>query len=361
VTIPLVDVHAQYAPLKGELEARFREVLDGHQFIRGPHFYAFQEEAAAYLGVAHAIGVANGTDALVLALDALEIGPGDEVICPAFTFYATAESIARRGATPVFADIDPVTFNLDPADVAAKVTGRTRALMPVHLFGRPMPLDELVALGLPIVEDAAQAFGAPGVAEHGVLSTYSFFPTKNLFCLGDGGLVVSNDADVADRVKVLAFHGSRDKVDFDLVGYNSRLDELQAAFLRIFLTHLDEWNRGRREAAARYAELGLGELVDLPEDEPGHIYHLFVCRSPERDAIREALRSADIGTATYYTTPLHLQPALAFLGHTPGSLPETERVAADNFSVPLWPGMPVEAQERVVDVVRSAVGAKTPA
>jgi dTDP-4-amino-4,6-dideoxygalactose transaminase len=356
VTIPLVDVHSQYAPLKAELEARFSEVLDGGQFIRGPHFYAFQEEAAAYLGVKKAVGVANGTDALVLALDALEIGPGDEVICPAFTFYATAESIARRGATPVFVDVDPQTLNIDADDVAAKITSRTRAIMPVHLFGRPLDIEPLLAHGVPVVEDAAQAFGAPGVAERGTISTYSFFPTKNLFCLGDGGLVVSNDEALAERVQVLAFHGSRDKVDFDLVGYNSRLDELQAAFLRVFLTHLDEWNRGRREAAARYAELGLGELVELPEDEPGHIYHLFVCRSPERDAIRNALREAAIGTATYYVTPLHLQPALRFLGYEAGSLPETERVAAENFSVPLWPTISVEQQERVIDVVRSAVG-----
>jgi dTDP-4-amino-4,6-dideoxygalactose transaminase len=356
VTIPLVDVHSQYAPLKAELEARFREVLDGGQFIRGPHFYAFQEEAAAYLGVKETIGVANGTDALVIVLDAMGIGPGDEVICPAFTFYATAESIARRGATPVFADVDPVTLNVDPEDVAAKITPRTRAIMPVHLFGRPAAMTELTALGVPVIEDAAQAFGAPGVAQQGLISTYSFFPTKNLFCLGDGGLVASDDAELVDRVRVLAFHGSRDKTGFDFVGYNSRLDELQASFLRIFLTHLDEWNRGRRDAVARYAELGLGDLVELPLDEPGHIYHLLVCRSPDRDRIRAALVEAGIGTAAYYTTPLHLQPALTFLGYEPGSLPETERVATENFSVPLWPAMPAETQERVVDVVRSAVG-----
>jgi dTDP-4-amino-4,6-dideoxygalactose transaminase len=354
-TIPLVDVRSQYAPLISELEARFRAVLDGGQFIRGENYWAFEEEAAAYLGVRRTIGVANGTDALVLVLDALEIGPDDEVICPAFTFYATAEAIARRGATPVFADIDPVTLNVDPQDVAAKITDRTRALMPVHLFGRPAPMDELVGLGLPVIEDAAQAFGAPGVARLGAISTYSFFPTKNLFCLGDGGLVATNDEHLADRVRLLSFHGSRDKTDFDFVGYNSRLDELQAAFLRVFLTQLDEWNRGRREAAARYAELGLGELVELPQDEPGHIYHLFVCRSPERDRIRAALAEADIASATYYTTPLHLQPALRFLGYEPGSLPETERVAQENFSVPLWPGIPAETQERVVDVVRSAL------
>jgi len=361
VQIPLVDVKAQYAPLQAELEARFLEILGSGQFIRGPHYYAFQEEAAAFLGVSKTIGVGNGTDAIVIALDAMEIGPGDEVICPAFTFYATAESIARRGATPVFADVDPVTLNLDPEDVAAKITDRTRAIMPVHLFGRPAAMEELSALGLPLIEDAAQAFGAPGVAKHGVVSTYSFFPTKNLFCLGDGGLVATSDEELAERVKVLAFHGSRDKVDFDFVGYNSRLDELQAGMLRIFLQQVDGWNRGRREVAARYAELGLGELVELPLDEPGHIYHLFVCRSPERDRIRAALREAEIGSATYYTTPLHLQPALRFLGYEAGSLPETERVAEVNFSVPLWPGMPVEAQERVVDVVRSAVGVGAPA
>ena len=354
--IPLIDVKAQYAPLNDQLEARFREILASGQFIRGPHYYAFQEEAAAFLGVSKTIGVANGTDALVIVLDAMEIGPGDEVICPAFTFYATAESIARRGATPVFADIDAVTLNLDPVDVAAKITDRTRAIMPVHLFGRPAAMDELVALGVPLIEDAAQAFGAPGVATRGVVSTYSFFPTKNLFCLGDGGLVATSDEELAARVQMLAFHGSRDKVDFDFVGYNSRLDELQAGMLRIFLEQLDGWNRGRREAAARYAELGLGELVELPLDEPGHIYHLFVCRSTERDRIRAALSEAEIGSATYYTTPLHLQPALRFLGYEAGSLPVTEQVAEVNFSVPLWPGMPVEAQERVVDVVRAAVG-----
>jgi dTDP-4-amino-4,6-dideoxygalactose transaminase len=353
--IPLVDVQAQYAPLIEELRGRFDAVLDSSTFIRGPNVQAFEEEAAAYLGVERTVGVANGTDALVLVLDALGIGPGDEVICPAFTFYATAESVARRGATPVFADIDPATLNLDPEDTAARVTERTRAIMPVHLFGRPAPLEALARIGPPLIEDAAQAFGSPGIASSTV-STFSFYPTKNLFCLGDGGLVAANDTELADRIRMLAFHGSRDKTDFQFVGYNSRLDELQAAFLRVFLTHLDEWTRGRREAAARYAELGLGELVQIPEDETGHVYHLFVCRSPERDRIRKALADADIASATYYTTPLHLQPALRFLGWKPGSLPETEHAATENFSIPLWPGIPAEVQERVVETVRSAVG-----
>jgi dTDP-4-amino-4,6-dideoxygalactose transaminase len=355
--IPLVDVRGTFASVRAEVEQAFSDVLDGGQYVRGPQFYAFQDEASAYLGVKGSVGVANGTDALVLVLDAMEIGPGDEVICPAFTFYATAESIARRGATPVFADIDPVTLNLDPEDVAARITERTKAIMPVHLFGRPAPMDELMQFGLPVIEDAAQAFGSRGVAQQGTIATFSFFPTKNLFCIGDGGLVAGNDEELLERVRVLAFHGSKDKVDFDFVGYNSRLDEVQAAILRIFLKQLDAWTEGRREAAARYVELGLGDLVELPQDEPTHVYHLFVCRSPERDAVVSALKEAGIGTATYYVTPLHLQPALRFLGWKPGSLPATEQVAAENFSVPLWPGIPPEAQERVVDVVRSAVGA----
>jgi dTDP-4-amino-4,6-dideoxygalactose transaminase len=355
-TIPLVDVSAEYGPLIPKLEAAFREVLEDGNFIRGPHYWAFQEEAAAYLGVKRTIGVANGTDALVLALDALGVGPGDEVICPAFTFYATAESIVRRGATPVFAEIDPVTLNLDLEDAAAKVTERTRAVIPVHLFGRAMDVRPLVKLGVTVLEDAAQAFGAENVAKHGAISTFSFYPTKNLFCLGDGGLIATDDEELAERVKLLSFHGSRDKTDFDLVGYNSRLDELQAAFLRIFLQELDGWNEGRRAAAARYAELGLGDLVTIPQDEPGHVYHLFVCRSPERDRIRAALSEAGIGSATYYTTPLHLQPSLRYLGYEPGSLPATEHAGAENFSLPLWPGMASDVQERVVEVVRSAVG-----
>ena len=354
--IPLVDVKAQYAPLIPELERAFAEILQAGTFILGPNVKAFEREAADYLGVKDAIGVANGTDAIVLVLDALGIGPGDEVICPAFTFYATAESIARRGATPVFADIDPVTYNLDPEDVAARITARTRAIMPVHLFGRPGPLAELGSLGVPLIEDAAQAFGAPGVARTSIASTYSFYPTKNLFALGDAGLVAANDEELAARVRLLRFHGSKAKVDFELVGYNSRLDEIQAAALRLFLPHLDRWTTLRREAAERYRELGLGELVTTPEDEPGHVYHLFVSRSSERDRIVAALRDAEIGCATYYLPPLHLQPALSYLGYAQGSLPETERLARENFSVPLWAGITSKQQERVVDVVRSAVG-----
>src|SRR5213078_2347310 len=311
-----------------------------------------------FLGVPRAVGVANGTDALVLALDAMGIGPGDEVICPAFTFYATAEAIARRGATPVFADIDPATLNLDSEDVAAKVTEKTRALMPVHLFGRVMPLARLAELDVPILEDAAQAFGAEGVARTGVLSTFSFYPSKNLFAFGDAGLVAANDEELADRVALLRFHGSREKRDFKAVGYNSRLDELQAAVLRLFLGELEGWNRSRREAAARYEELGLGELCELPADEPAHVYHMYVVRSPERDRFHEALAAADIGHASYYVKPLHLQPALRYLGWKEGSLPETERAAHENLALPMWAGIPADVQEQVVATIREAAAVR---
>ena len=352
--IPLVDVRAQYDHLVPRVRAAIDGVLESGTFILGPNVAAFEREAAAYLGARDAIGVANGTDALVLVLDALGIGAGDEVICPAFTFYATAEAIARRGATPVFADVDAGTMNLDPEDVASRVTPRTRAILAVHLFGRPAPLAELGELDITLIEDAAQAFGSPEVGRTGAASTFSFYPTKNLFCLGDGGLVTVNDGEVGERVRMLRFHGSRDKVDFELVGYNSRLDELQAAVLRIFLTELDRWVEQRRDAAARYADLGLGAVCEVPEDQPGHAYHLFVCRSTDRDRLRAALKEAGIGTASYYTTPLHLQPALAYLGYTPGSLPVTEQLATDNFSVPLWAGIDADTQERVVSVIRSA-------
>jgi dTDP-4-amino-4,6-dideoxygalactose transaminase len=354
--IPLVDVKAQYAPLVPQLQERFAEVLESGRFIFGPEVEAFEREAAAYLGVPHAVGVANGTDALVLALEAMGVGHGDEVVCPAFTFYATAEAIARVGAVPVFCDIDPQTLNMDPADVANRLTGRTKVIVPVHLFGRPAPLAELAALGVPLLEDAAQAFGATGVATTGVCSTFSFFPTKNLFALGDGGLVACTDRAIADRIRMLRFHGSRDKQTFELIGTNSRLDAIQAAALRVFLPRLAGWNHARREAASRYAELGLGDAVELPADEAGHVYHMYVVRTSERDRIAAALGENGIASAAYYTTPLHLQPALAYLGHAPGSLPETERAAAENLALPMWGGIDADTQERVVATVRAAVG-----
>jgi dTDP-4-amino-4,6-dideoxygalactose transaminase len=352
--IPLVDVKAQYAPLLPQIREAIDEVLESGQFVFGPNVSAFEEEAARYLGVRETIGVANGTDAIVLVLNALEIGPGAEVICPAFTFYATAEAIARVGATPVFADIDPQTFNLDPERVAERITPRTKAIMPVHLFGRPAPLHELAKLGLPLIEDAAQSFGSPDIAGTGIASTFSFYPTKNLFGLGDGGLVATNDQELAERIRMLRFHGSKAKRIFEYIGTNSRLDEIQAAALRIFLRELDSWTALRRQAADRYRELGLGAACDVPADEPGHVYHLFVSRSTQRDEIRTALGDASIASATYYEPPLHLQPALQYLGYSEGDLPETERAALDNFSIPLWAGITAEQQERVVQTVFAA-------
>jgi len=357
VAIPLTDVRAQYAPLLDELKDRIAEVLDSGSFILGPEVKAFEEEAARFLGAGDAVGVANGTDALVIVLDALGVGPGDEVVCPSFTFYATAESIARRGATPVFADIEPATLNLDPTDVGTKMSERTKAILPVHLFGRPCDPATLPD-GVPVVEDAAQAFGAKvGDRRAGSLAaaaTFSFYPTKNLFGLGDGGLVTTADSELADRIRLLRFHGSRDKQTFDAVGYNSRLDELQAAALRIFLRHVDGWNEGRRAAAARYAELGLGDVCELPADEPGHVYHMYVVRTDERERLTAALDQAGIGWAAYYTTPLHLQPALAELGYEQGSLPETERAARETLALPIWPAISREQQERVVECLRAA-------
>ncbi len=357
-SLPLVDLKAQYGPLLPEIREAIEGVFDSGQFVLGPNVRAFEREAAVYLGVPETIGLANGTDALLLSLEALGIGRGDEVVCPSFTFYATAEAIARVGATPVFADVDPATLNLDPADVDGRITPRTKAIVPVHLFGRPAPLAELAGFGVPLIEDAAQAFGSPEVARTGVTATFSFYPTKNLFAFGDGGLVAVRDAEIAERIRMLRFHGSRDKEVFELVGTNSRLDELQAAILRIFLTHLDEWTRLRRSAAARYAELGLGEYCELPVDEPGHVYHLCVCRSADRDRIRAALSEAGIGNAQYYLPPLHLQPAFRSLGYREGDLPETERAARQNFSVPLWSGISEDAQARVVETVAAAVGVR---
>ncbi|HEV8460854.1 MAG TPA: DegT/DnrJ/EryC1/StrS family aminotransferase [Gaiellaceae bacterium] len=350
MAIPHVDVHAQYAPLIPELQEAFNRTLETGRFIFGPEVEAFEREAAERLGTLETVSCANGTDALVLVLDAMDIGPGDEVVCPAFTFYATAEAIARRGATPVFAEIDATTLNLDPSDVEQRITERTKAIMPVHLFGRPAP--DLSRFGLPVIEDAAQAFGAGGIATS-IVSTYSFFPTKNLFALGDGGLIGVNDAELAQRLRMLRFHGSESKKEFLYVGYNSRLDGMQAAFLRIFLRHLDDWNEQRREAAARYTEM-LDGLVETPLDEDGHVYHMYCVRSPERDALAAALRDAEIATAVYYQPPLHLQPALRYLGYSEGDFPVTEKASRENLCLPLWAGITEEQQAEVVSVLKSA-------
>ncbi len=367
MTVPLMDVNAQWAGVLPLVKAAVEEVIDSGRFILGPNVAAFEEEAAAALGTAHAIGVANGTDALVLSLQALGIGPGDEVIVPAFTFYASAEAIAAVGATPVFADIALDTFQLDPASVEAAVSERTKAIMAVHLFGHPAPMSELAAIGsrhgLALIEDAAQAFGARlggrPCGSLGTIATFSFFPTKNLPAFGDGGLVATSDPALAATVRKLRFHGSTDKRTFELVGHNSRLDELQAAILRILLREVPAWNDARRTAARRYAELGLGEHLDLPGVAEGaeEIYHLYLVRSAERDRVLPALAEAGVAGTPYYERAAHLQPVFAHLGYRIGSLPVTERASAENIALPMFATI-TEAQQRVVvDAVAAAYAA----
>ena len=354
VTEPL---KAQYGPLLSEVKATISRVLDEGVFILGPEVEAFEREVAAYLGVEHAIGVSNCTDGMIIILDALGIGPGDEVVCPAYTFFATAQAIARRGATPVFCDIDPTTLNLDPQDVARRVTSRTRAIIAVHLCGRPAPVDELPE-GIPVIEDAAQAFGASRdgrrVGSLGLASAFSFFPSKNLFCFGDGGLVATDDESLARRVRLLRRHGTPDLRRYEAVGYNARLDALHAAVLRLFLPHIDEWNAGRRATAQAYSDAGLGTVAELPLDEPGHVYHLFPVRADEAAPILESLAAEGFQCSTLFPTPFHLEPAFEQLGYTVGSLPETERAAAEMVSLPIWPNMDPAIQRRIVAAILSA-------
>jgi dTDP-4-amino-4,6-dideoxygalactose transaminase len=344
---------AQYEPFRDEIVEAINRVLDRGLFILGPEVEAFEHEVAEYLGVVDAIGVSNCTEGMVIVLDALGIGAGDEVICPAYTFFATAQAIARRGATPVFCDINPVTLNLDPDDVARCVSARTKAIIAVHLCGRPAPLTELPQ-GIPIVEDAAQAFGATKndkrVGSLGVAGCFSFFPSKNLFSFGDGGLVTTNDPELASRVRLLRRHGTPDLRRYEAVGYNARLDALHAAVLRVFLPHIEAANAARRAVAMRYADLGLNEIAEPPADEPGHVYHLYPLRC-ERDvavSVIRGLEAAGFKCSTLFPTPFHLEPVFAHLGYRPGSLPETERASGEVVSLPIWPGMRSEIQDAIV-------------
>ena len=359
-----MDVSAQWARILPQVKAAVDEVIDSGRFILGPNVSAFEQEAAEAVGASHGVGVANGTDALILTLRALGIGQGDEVIVPAFTFYASAEAIAVVGATPVFADIELATFQLDPAAVAAVVSERTKAIMAVHLFGHPAPMEALNAIaaksGVAVIEDAAQAFGARlggrPCGSLGTVATFSFFPTKNLPAFGDGGLVTTSDPELAETVRKLRFHGSKDKKTFELVGHNSRLDEIQAAVLRIFLRELPAWNDARRAAARRYAELGLGEHLELPAVAAGaeEIYHLYMARSPERDRVLPALKAAGVAGTPYYERAAHLQPVFAHLGYREGSLPMTERASAENIALPMFPTLQESQQREVVAAVASA-------
>ena len=363
--VPLMDLRGQWEPLHDRISAAVDDVIRSGVFILGPNVKAFEAETAADLGVAHAVGVANGTDALILALRAYGIGAGDEVICPAYTFYATPESIGAVGATPVFADIDATTYQLDPAAVEAAVTPRTRAIMAVHLFGHPAPMTELRAIAdrhdLILIEDAAQSYGASLAGTRcgaiGDIATFSFFPTKNLGGFGDGGLVTTNDAEIAERIRELRFHGSKDKRTFTQIGMNSRLDELQAAILRVLLPELAGWNDMRQAAAAHYAELGLDRFVELPGTAPGAdpIYHLYVARCQDRAAVQAALKAAEVGNVVYYDTPHHLQPVFADLGYTVGSLPETERASRECLALPMYPTLPPADQATLVGALEAAL------
>ncbi len=361
--VPLMNTRAQYEPLIDQVRERVLSIIDGGRFILGEHVTAFEQEAAAYLGVRHCIGVGNGTDALSIALRALGIGPGDEVICPAYTFYATPESISAVGARPVFADVDE-TCTLDPESVRSVISGATKAIMPVHLFGLAADMDALQEIadehGLAIVEDAAQAFGSTWQGRRcgslGDAATFSFFPTKNLGGFGDGGLVATDRDDVAELARMLRFHGSKDKQVFHHIGYNSRLDEIQAGVLRLLLPELDGWNAARRGIADHYRQAGLGELVELPPTPAGreHTYHLHVVRSDDRDGLVEQLREQGIGATVYYGNPHHLQPVYADLGYTPGDLPVTEQLAAEGVALPIYPTMTTAEADEVVAAVRAA-------
>jgi dTDP-4-amino-4,6-dideoxygalactose transaminase len=345
--VPMRDLAAEHAALRPELDRALARVLDSGQFIGGPEVDSFERELAAAVGCTRAIGVSSGTDALLVALMALGIGPGDEVVTTPFTFFATAGAIARLGARPVFADIDPATLNLDAAAAARAITDRTRALLPVNLYGR---LADLPDSPVPIIEDAAQSIGAS--PPRAAAATLSFFPSKNLGALGDAGAVVTSDADLADRIALLRNHGARPKYHNLAVGGNFRLDAIQAALLRVKLPHLPAWTAARRAAAARYrdlfAALPLDDAIALPPDAPDHVYHHFVIRARDRDDLRRHLAAAGIATETYYPEPLHLQPCFAHLGHRPGDFPVAEAAATDALAIPVDPSVGAAAQEHVV-------------
>ena len=377
--VPLFDTSSPLEPLRDELRAAVARVLDSERYILGPEVAAFEREFASYCGCGHAVGVANGTEALTIALRAIGVGPGDDVVVPSFTFYASAEAIPPTGARPVFCDIDPDTYCVTAETVRAALTPRTKAVIAVHLFGNVAPVAEIEALGVPVLEDAAQAAGStaghgearlsddarPSGEAHsgaparpgalGTAATFSFFPSKNLGCFGDGGMITTSDEALAERARVLRFHGSHDKVNYEQVGYNSRLDELQAAVLRVQLPHLDTWADGRREAGRHYERAGLGKLVSLPRPAPGAspAWHLYVVAHPEVERLEAALGAAGIGCRPYYRTPVHRQPAMREWG-AGVELPATEHAARTHLAIPV---SPVLGQEQADEVVAAATAA----
>jgi dTDP-4-amino-4,6-dideoxygalactose transaminase len=363
--MPLVDLKAQFAVIRTEVMAAIEAVMARQQFIMGPEVQLFEQEMAAFVGVQEAVGCASGSDALLLALMALGIGPGDEVITTPFTFVATVGAIARLGAKPIFADIQPETFNLDPAGVAAAISHSTRAIIAVHLFGLSADLAPILELAssreITVIEDAAQAIGARyqgnRVGGLGAAGCFSFFPSKNLGGIGDGGLITTGDPAVAQRIRLLREHGSAHKYQYQTLGFNSRLDEIQAAVLRVKLRHLDRWTIERRAKAARYRELfaerGLDALVRAPLEPSGyeHAYNQFVIRCRKRDELRSFLTRRGIPTEIYYPAPLHLQPAFGYLGYRPGQFPQAEAASREVLALPLYPELRDEHQVTVAEAI----------
>lgn len=366
MNVPLLDLKEQNTALRPEIEAALGRVLDTNGFILGGEVAELEKELAAYCGVKHAIGCASGSDAILLALMALDVGPGDEVITTPYSFFATVSSITRLGATPVFVDIDPVTYNLDTTQVEAKITSRTKAIEPVHLYGQCADMAGLRAIadmhGIAVVEDAAQAIGAEedGIqaGAMGAIGCFSFYPSKNLGGMGDGGFVTTNDDALAKKLFALRIHGSEEKYYHKYVGLNSRLDGFQGAVLRVKLPHLDSWTDARRTNADNYrrlfTDLGLTEQIALPVERENakHIYNQYVIRVPDRrDELRVFLTEKGIGTDIYYPVPLHLQECFAYLGYTAGDMPESEKAALETLALPVYPELKYAAQEYVAESI----------
>jgi dTDP-4-amino-4,6-dideoxygalactose transaminase len=365
--VSLLDLKAQYAEIQNEIIDAVKCVLESQHFILGPIVEAFETDIAQYVGSKFAIACGSGSDALLLALMALGVGPDDEVITTPFTFGATADSIARLGALPVFVDIHPDTFNLDEWQLEAAVTPRTRAIMPVHLFGLPSNMNVILEIArrqkIPVIEDAAQAIGSKwrgrGIGALGTFGCFSFFPSKNLGGAGDGGMITTDDPHLAQAVRTLRAHGSRRKYHYEVIGMNSRLDALQAAILRVKLRHLDQWTEYRRRNADRYRELvaeyGLQERISLPCDRNDgfHVYNQYTIRAPHRDELLAFLREHGISTEIYYPSPLHLEPAFGYLRYSVGSFPQAESACREVLSLPVYPELTEEKQRTVVAAIAS--------
>lgn len=364
MAVPFLDLKAQYASIKGEIDEAVMKALAGCQFIMGPNVAAFEKELAEFLGAAHVVTCASGSDALLLALMALGVGRGDEVITTPFTFFATCGAIARLGATPVFCDIDPATYNIDHRRIETHVTEYTKAILPVHLYGLPADMGKISAVasaaGVPVVEDCAQSLGASlsgrMTATIGAMGCVSFFPSKNLGCAGDGGAVVTGDAALAEKLGMLRVHGAKPKYFHKYVGINSRLDDVQAAILRVKLRRLSEWNRRRRQIAETYDGLLAQAGIAAPQtaEGSGHIYHQYVVRVKNRDAVMDFMKKKEIQTGIYYPLAMHMQECFAYLEYSKGDFPESEKACEEILSLPIYPEMTREMVEEVVSALDAA-------